>query len=189
MKLRKDLGKILVVLMATALVFGALPTLALAKSEALMFKGVEMMVKANEVLKGAVGTIQKGQKMYVQICQDKGCLTDVAKGNQMINDGLKMGGKGLTLLEEGQVQYKKAKGKNLQGAKAGAVKMTEGGKMVQDALNMISDGVKTNNLALEAKNMKSEVIAPSKTIVAGVNSGLTGIKQFLDGQKLFLQNK
>jgi len=49
------------------LVMGALPSLALAKDQALYDKGVEMMEKATVVLEDAVATVKKGKEMYVQI--------------------------------------------------------------------------------------------------------------------------
>ena len=189
MQLKKNAGKVGVAVMLVGIVLWALPTLALAKNEALMYKGIEMMAKASNVMEDAVGTIKKGQGMYVQICQEKGCITDVAQGNKVIDDGVKQAGQGLDLLEEGQKAYKKAKGKNLKAAQAAAQKMIEGGRMVQDSLKVIEDGVKMNNQVLEAKKLASQVEAPTGTILAGVKSGLTGIKQFLEGQKMFLQNK
>jgi hypothetical protein len=59
---------------------------------------------------------------------------------------------------------------------------------VQEALDTIQDGVKMNNEVLRAKNLASDVEAPSRTILKITESGLTGIKQFLDGQKLVLEN-
>jgi hypothetical protein len=145
-KLMKVSGKVFVVLMLTAFVFGTLSTFAVAKDDALMYKGIEMMIKGNEVMKGAVKTIRKGQSMYIQICTDKDCLAHVGQGNKIIDDGLKQGGQGIALLEEGQMQFKKAKqAKNRDAALAGAGKMIEGGRMVQAALNVIADGVKMNN--------------------------------------------
>jgi len=46
-----------------------------------------------------------------------------------------------------------------------------------------------NNDVLRAKNLESQVEAPTRTILKGSESGLTGIKQFLAGQKLVMENK
>ena len=61
--------------------------------------------------------------------------------------------------------------------------------MVQESLNIIQDGVKTNNDVLRAKGLASQVEAPTKTILKGTESGLTAIKQVLNGQKLVMENK
>ena len=190
MKYGRVFGKLLVVLVAAGLVLGVLPSLAMAKNPALYNKGVEMMIKARGVMKTAVDTIHKGQKMYVQICTDKGCAADVAQGNQQIDDGINQARKGMALLDQGQKAYQTGKKKkNAAAAHGGVEKMMEGGKMVQEALNTIEAGVKMNNEVLKAKNLYATIEAPTKTILKGVESGLTGMKQFLDGQKLVMENK
>lgn len=172
------------------LALGALPSPGLAgKRDPLMYKGAEMMVRANKVMKEAVGTIRKGQAMYVQICTGQGCVAEVAQGNQMIEAALQKAGKGMELLDEGQGHYNKSKGKSRAAAVAGVEKMLEGGQMVQNALNEIENGVKMNNDILRARNLGAKVEAPSQTILKGTESGLIGMKQFLDGQKLFLENR
>jgi len=180
----KRLGIIILLASLAALVRGALPSLAVAKTDVLMYKGAEMMVKANKVMQDAVGTIQKGQEMYVQICSDKGCVVEVGKGNQMIDAALKKAGQGMNLMDEGQVQYNQGKGRNRAAAVAGGGKMIAGGRMVQDSLNAIEQGVKMNNDVLRAKNLAAQVEAPTNTILKGTESGLTGMKQFLEGQNL-----
>jgi hypothetical protein len=67
--------------------------------------------------------------------------------------------------------------------------MIEGGRLVQDSLKVIQDGVKMNNDVLRAKNLASQVEAPTNTILKGTESGLTAIKQFMQGQKLVMENK
>ena len=186
----KVLRKVMVGFMVAGLVMGLMPSLASAGNPALHNKGVEMMIKYRDVMKKAVDTIQKGQKMYVQICTDKGCVADVGPGNQKIDEAISQSRKGLALLDQGQKAYQVGKRKkNLTAAHVGVEKMIEGGKMVQDALNVIEEGVKMNNEVLRAKNLASQVEAPTKTILKGTESGLTGIKQFLDGQKLVMENK
>ena len=183
-------GKVMVVLVAAGLVLGVMSSVAVAKNQALYNKGVEMMIKSRDVMKKAVDTIQKGQKMYVQICTDKGCAADVAQGNQKIDEGIQQGRQGLAMLDKGQKAYQIGKKKkNATAAHVGVEKMMEGGKMVQEALNTIEEGVKMNNEVLKAKNMAEAVEAPTKTILKGTESGLTGIKQFLDGQKLVMENR
>jgi hypothetical protein len=182
--------KALVGFLVAGLVMGLMPSLASAGNPALYNKGVEMMIKSRDVMKEAVDTIQKGQKMYMQICTGKGCAADVAQGNQKIDDGINEGRKGLALLDQGQKAYQLGKRKkNLTAAHVGVEKMIEGGRMVQAALNTIEEGVKMNNEVLRAKNLDAQVEAPTKTILKGTESGLTGIKQFLDGQKLVMENK
>ena len=182
--------KVVVGFLVAGLVMGLMPSLASAGNPALYNKGVEMMIKSRDVMKKAVDTIQKGQKMYMQICTGKGCAADVAQGNQKIDDGINEGRKGLALLDQGQKAYQVGKQKkNLTAAHVGVEKMIEGGRMVQEALNVIEEGVKMNNEVLRAKNLAAQVEAPTKTILKGTESGLTGIKQFLDGQKLVMENK
>ena len=182
--------KALVGFLVVGLVMGLMPSLASAGNPALYNKGVEMMIKARDVMKEAVDTIQKGQKMYVQISTDKGFISDIAPGNQKIDEGISQGSKGLALLDQGQKAYQVGKqNKNLTAAHVGVEKMIEGGRMVQAALNTIEEGVKMNNEVLRAKKLESQVEAPTKTILKGTESGLTGIKQFLDGQKLVMENK
>ena len=189
MKCQEVFGKAVVLLLVAGLLMGTLPSLALAKNQALYDKGIETMMEAKDVAKSAVGTIQKGQQMYVQIAQDKGFADDVAQGNQIIDDGLSKARQGVALLDQGQQGYLAAKGKNATAAHAGAEKMIEGARMVQDSLNIIQNGVKMNNDVLRAKNLDSQVEAPTKTILKGTESGLTAIKQFLQGQKLVMENK
>ncbi len=181
-------GKAAAACVLAGFLLGAVPSPALAlKKDPLMYKGAEMMVRANKVMKEAVGTIQKGQAMYVEICTGKGCVAEVAKGNQMIEAALQKADKGMSLLDEGQLQYNGSKGKSRALAVAGVDKMLEGGQLVQAALNEIENGVKMNNDILRAKNLAAQVEAPTKTILKGTESGLIGMKQFLDGQKLFLE--
>lgn len=189
MKHGRALGKSVVILMVAALLMGALPSLAVAKNQALYDKGINMMMEANEAAGGAVGTIKKGQDMYGQIAQEKGFAADVVKGNQIIDDGLNKASQGMALLDQGQKAYLTAKGKDAKAADAGLEKMIQGGKMVQESLNIIQDGVKTNNDVLRAKGLASQVEAPTKTILKGTESGLTAIKQVLNGQKLVMENK
>jgi hypothetical protein len=189
MKSRMVFGKALVVIAAAGLFMGAAPSLALAKDQALVDKGVNMMVDGKNVAKEAVGTIQKGQQMYVQIAQEKGFANDIAQGNQKIDDGVNKARQGVASLDQGQKEYQTAKGKNAKAADAGMEKMIQGGRMVQDALHVIQDGVKMNNDVLRAKNLASQMEAPSNTILKGTESGLVGIGQFLRGQKLVMENK
>ena len=188
MKFRSLDRKVVVVLMVAGLLVGALCTLALAKNQALFDKGIDMMVKAKNVMRDGVGTIQKGQEMYMKIANDKGFANDVVQGNQKIDEGVNQGRQGVALLDQGQKEFQTAKGKNPKVANAGVKKMIEGGRMVQEALNVIQDGVKMNNEVLRAKNLASQVEAPTKTILKGTESALTGVKQFLQGQKLVLEN-
>ena len=189
MKHGRALGKLVVMLMVAGLLMGALPSLALAKNQALYDKGINMMMDGNEVAGSAVATIKKGQDMYFQIAQEKGFAADVVKGNQIIDDGLSKASQGMALLDQGQKDYQNAKGKDAKVADAGMETMIKGGRMVQDALKIIQDGVKTNNDVLRAKGLASQVEAPTKTILKGTESGLTAIKQVLDGQKLVMENK
>jgi len=184
------LRKVVVGFMVAGFVMGLMPSLASAGNPALYNKGVEMMIKSRDVMKKAVDTIQKGQKMYTQICTDKGCVAEVAQGNQKIDEGIKQGRQGLAMLDEGQKGYQLGKNKkNAAAAYAGVEKMMEGGQMVQAALNTIEEGVKNNNEVLRAKNLAEAVEAPTRTILKGTESGLIGMKQFLDGQKLVMENK
>jgi len=188
MKFRSLDRKVVVVLMVAGLLVGALCTLALAKNQALFDKGIDMIVKAKNVMRDGVGTIQKGQEMYMKIANDKGFANDVVQGNQKIDEGVNQGRQGVALLDQGQKEFQTAKGKNPKVANAGVKKMIEGGRMVQEALNVIQDGVKMNNEVLRAKNLASQVEAPTKTILKGTESALTGVKQFLQGQKLVSEN-
>ncbi len=189
MKRKKVLGKAVVVLMAVGLVMGVMSSLALARNQALVNKGIDMMVKAMDAAEEAVGTIQKGQQMYVQIAQEKGFANDVAQGNQKIDDGVNQARQGVGSLAQGQKEYQLAKGKDPKAADAGLQKMIEGANKVQDSLNTIQNGVKMNNDVLRAKGMASQVEAPTNTILKGTESGLTAIKQFHKGQKLYMENK
>ena len=189
MKCRMVFGKAVIMLVVAGLVMGTLPSLALAKNQALYDKGIDTMMEAKDAAKSAVATIQKGQQMYVQIAQEKGFANDVAQGNQKMDEGVSKARQGVALLDQGQQEYLSAKGKNAAAAQAGAEKMIEGARMVQDMLNIVQDGVKMNNDVLRAKNLESQVEAPTKTILKGTESGLTAIKQFLQGQKLVMENK
>lgn len=184
----KGWGKAAAAAVLAVCLLGGLPSPALAlKKDPLMYKGAEMMVRANKVMKEAVGAIQKGQALYVQICKDKGCVAEAAKGNQMIEAALQKADKGISLLEEGQLQYNRSKGKSRALAVAGVDRMLEGGQLVQAALQEIENAVKMNNEILRAKNLAAQAEAPRSTILQGTESGLIGMKQFLDGQKLFLE--
>jgi hypothetical protein len=190
MKNKIVLAKLVLSLMVVGLLTGIMPLPALAKNKALYNKGVEMMAQGKTVAKRGVATIRKGQEMYVKIAQEKGFSSDVTAGNQQIETGLAKAREGVGYLDLGQKQYQKAKkGKNQQAANAGLEKMMQGGNMVQDALKVIQEGVKMNNDVLRAKNLESQVEAPTRTILKGSESGLTGIKQFLKGQKLVMENK
>jgi hypothetical protein len=189
MKYGRFFGKAVVMIMVASLIMGALPSFALARNQALVDKGVEMMVKAKDAGKKAVGTIQKGQQMYVKMAQEKGFANDVAQGNQKIDDGVNQARQGFASLDQGQKEYKLAKGKDPAAANAGMEKMMEGGRMVQDSLNVIQEGVKMNNDVLRAKGLASQMEAPSVTILKGTESGLTAMKQFLKGQKLVMENR
>jgi hypothetical protein len=188
MKYGMCFGKTVVMLMVAGLLMAVLPSLTFAKSKAQYDKGIQMMVKAKDAAKKAVGTIQKGQQMYVQIAQEKGFANDIAQGNQKIDDGVNQARQGVASLDQGQKEYQLAKGKDPKAADAGVQKMIEGGRMVQESLNVIQDGVKMNNDVLRAKGLASQVEAPTKTILKGTESGLTAIKQFLKGQKLVKEN-
>jgi hypothetical protein len=109
-------------------------------------------------------------------------------GHQKIDYGLNEGRQGLTLLVKGQKQYQIGTRRSAKLAHAGVERMIQGGRMVQEALDTIQDGVKMNNEVLRAKNLASDVEEPSRTILKITESGLTGIKQFLDRQKLVLEN-
>lgn len=189
MKYRMVLAKTGVALTVVGLLTGIMSLPALAKSKALYNKGVEMMAQGKKVAKSGVATIRKGQDMYVKIAQEKGFTSDVAQGNEKIESGLSQARQGVSYLDLGQKQYKTARGKNPQAANAGLEKMMKGGNMVQDALKVIQEGVKMNNDVLRAKNLESQVEAPTRTILKGSESGLTGIKQFLKGQRLVMENK
>jgi hypothetical protein len=184
-----NLKKALLVLVAVALVFTAVPAMA-AKNPELFGKGIDMMLKAREVMKGGVDTVEKGMGQYVQICTDKGCLPDVNAGNQTISDGLKMAKQGMALLDQGQSEYKVCvANRNLEGQYRCLDTFVEGGRMVQDGLKSMETGMKSNNAALRAKGLDKDTSAPSTMINKGVSSGLTGMQQFLDGQKLALANR
>lgn len=189
MKCRMVLGKALIVFVVAGLVMGAVPSLALAANQALVDKGINMMWDGVDGAKAAVGTIQKGQQMYVQIAQEKGFVSDIAPGNQKIDDGVNKARQGVASLDQGQKEYQTAKGKDAKAADAGVQTMIEGGRMVQESLNVIQDGVKMNNDVLRAKGLTSQVEAPTNTILKGTESGLTAIKQFVKGQKLYMENK
>jgi hypothetical protein len=188
MKLRSLDRKVVVVLMVAGLLVGALCTLALAKNQTLFDKGIDMMVRAKNVMRDGVGTIQKGQEMYVKIAQEQGFADDVAQGNQKIDEGVNQGREGVALLDQGQKEYQTVKGKNPKAADAAVKKMLEGGTKVQDALKVIKEGVKMNNDVLRAKNPASQMEAPTRTILKGTQSALTGVKQFVKGQKLVSEN-
>jgi hypothetical protein len=181
--------KALLVLVAVDLVFTAVPAMA-AKNPELFGKGIDMMLKARDVMKGGIDTVEKGMGQYVQICTDKGCLPDVNAGNTTITDGLKMAKQGMGLLDQGQQEYKVCvANRNLEGQFRCLDTFVEGGRMVQDGLKSMEAGMKNNNAALRAKGLDKDTSAPSTMINKGVESGLTGMKQFLDGQKLALANR
>jgi hypothetical protein len=181
-------GKAMIMLMVAVMVMGGISSLAWARNQALFDKGINMMVDAKNVLSDAIDTIDKGQKMYQQIAQEKGFANEVAPGSQKIDEGQSEAHQGVALIMQGQKEYEIAKGKSPKAAKEAAKKMIEGGRMVQEALNGIQEGVKMNNDVLRAKNLASEVEAPTKTILKGTESGLTGTKQFVQGQKLVMDN-
>jgi len=188
MKLAKNLGKCVIALVAVALIFGTVP--AKAANLELFQKGVEMMIKSNDMLREAVKTVEGGQAMYVQICTDKGCLPEVTKGNQVITDAMQEAKKGMALLDQGQQEYKVCVAdRRLEGMYRCLDTFVEGGRMVQDSLRKMESGVKANNDALRAKNLDAFVEAPTKTILKGTESGLTAMKLFLDGQKIALENR
>jgi uncharacterized phage infection (PIP) family protein YhgE len=189
MQYKMVLAKTVVALMVVGLLAGIMSSPALAKNKALYNKGVTMMAQGKEVAKQGVATIRRGQDMYVKIAQEKGFASDVAQGNQKIEAGLSQARQGVSYLNVGQKQYQTSKRKNPKVANTGLEKMMEGGNMVQDALKVIQEGVKMNNDVLRAKNLESQVEAPTRTILKGSESGLTGIKQFLAGQKLVMENK
>jgi hypothetical protein len=189
MNLVKNLGKCVIVLVAVALVFTAVPASA-AKDPTLFAKGIDMMLKAKDVMKGGVDTVEKGMGQYVQICTDKGCLPDVNAGNQTITQGLQQAKQGMALLDQGQQEYKICvANRNLEGQYRCLDTFVEGGRMVQDGLKGMETGMRNNNAALRAKGLDKDTSAPSTMINKGVESGLTGMKQFMDGQKLALANK
>jgi hypothetical protein len=80
---------------------------------------------------------------------------------------------GVASLDQGQKEYQTAKGKDPKAADAGVQKMIEGGRMVQESLKVIQDGVKMNNDVLRAKGLASQVEAPTKTILIQSCSLLT----------------
>lgn len=189
MKYKMVLAKTMVALMVVGLLFGIISSPALAKNKALYNKGVQMMAQGKDVAKKGVVTIRKGQEMYVKIAQEKGFASDVAQGNQKIEDGLSQARQGVSYLDLGQKQYQTSKGKKPKDADAGLQKMVEGANMVQDSLKVIQEGVKMNNDVLRAKNLESQIEAPTGMILKGSESGLTGIKQFLKGQRIIMENK
>lgn len=189
MKLVKNFGKCALILVAAVLVFSAVPASA-AKDPALFAKGIDMMLKAKETMAAGVATVEKGMSQYVQICTDKGCLPDVDKGNKIINDGLKVAKQGMALLDQGQQEYKVCvANRNLEGQYRCLDTFVEGGRMVQDGLKGIEDGMRANNAALRAKGLDKDTSAPSTMVTQGTSSALTGAKAFLDGQKLALENR
>jgi hypothetical protein len=189
MKLVKNFGKCAFILVAVALVFSAVPASA-AKDPALFAKGVQMMLDARETMRGGIATIEKGMAQYVQICTDKACLPDVNAGNATITSGLDMAKKGMALLDQGQQEWKVCvANRNLEGQYRCLDTFVEGGRMVQDGLKSIEDGMKNNNAALRAKGLDKDTSAPSTMVNQGTSSALTGAKLFLDGQKLALANR
>lgn len=184
-----NLKKGLLLLVAVALVFTAASAMA-AKNPELFGKGIEMMLKAREAMRGGVETVEKGMGQYVQICTDKGCLPDVNAGNTTISDSLKMAKQGMALLDQGQQEYKVCvANRNLEGQYKCLDTFVEGGRMVQDGLKGMETGMRNNNAALRAKGLDKDTSAPSTMINKGVSSGLTGMQQFLDGQKLAMANR
>jgi molybdopterin-binding protein len=185
MKLRKSV----VVFVALALVFSVVPAMA-AKNIDLFEKGINMMLSARDTMKGGVDTVEKGMAQYVQICTGKGCLTDVDKGNEVINKGLAQAKQGMALLDQGQKEFQVCKAnRNLEGEYRCLDTFVEGGRMVQDGLKSIEGGMRSNNDALRAKGLDKDTSAPSTMVNKGVESGLTGMKAFLAGQKLAMENR
>ena len=192
MKLVKKLGKCAVVLVALALVFSALPALAqkAPKSPELFAQGIKMMLNAKETMKSGVDTVEKGMGQYVQICTDKGCLPDVNAGNTTINSGLQNAKQGMGLLDQGQKEFQVCQAnRNLEGQYRCLDTFVEGGRVVQDGLKSMENGMRNNNAALRAKGLDKDTSAPSTMINKGVESGLTGMKLFLHGQKLAMDNR
>jgi hypothetical protein len=188
MKLMKNFGKCVLVLAAVAMVFGAVS--AQAKSIQLFEKGVDMMLKSKDTIKGGMDTIEKGMGQYVQICTDKGCLTDVNTGNDSIKQGMAQGKQGMALLDQGQKEFQVCKAnRNLEGEYRCLDTFTEGGRLVQDGLKTIEGGMRSNNAALRAKGLDKDTSAPSTMINKGVESALVGMREFLNGQRLALENR
>jgi hypothetical protein len=184
-----NLKKCAVVFVALALVFSAAPAMA-AKNVQLFEKGIDMMLKAKDTMKGGIDTVEKGMAQYVQICTGKGCLTDVDKGNEVINKGLAQAKQGMALLDQGQKEFQVCKtNRNLEGEYRCLDTFVEGGRMVQDGLKSIESGMRSNNDALRAKGLDKDTSAPSTMVNKGVEMGLTGAKAFLDGQKLAMENR
>jgi uncharacterized phage infection (PIP) family protein YhgE len=181
-------GKLLVMFVAVALVFTALP--AAAKDLTLFAKGIDMMLKARPVMQDGINTVEKGMSQYVQICTGKGCLPDVNAGNSTINSGLQQAKQGMALLDQGQKEFSVCQAnRNLEGQYRCLDTFVEGGRMVQDGLKSIEAGMRNNNAALRAKGLDKDTSAPSTMVNKGVESGLIGVKQFMDGQKLALANR
>jgi hypothetical protein len=182
-------GKLVVMLVAVALVFCAVPAMA-AKNLQLFEKGIDMMLKAKEMMRGGIETVDKGMAQYVQICTGKGCLTDVNQGNDVINKGLTQAKQGMGLLDQGGKEFQVCKAnRNLEGEYRCLDTFVEGGRMVQDGLQSIEKGMLSNNNALRAKGLDKDTSAPSTMVNKGVEMGLTGAKSFMAGQKLALENR
>jgi uncharacterized phage infection (PIP) family protein YhgE len=188
MKLVKNFGKCAVMLVAVVLVFSAVP--AMAKSIELFGKGIDMMLKARPVMQNGVDTIEKGMAQYVQICTGKGCLGDVNQGNDVINKGVQQAKQGMALLDQGQKEFQVCKAdRNLEGQYRCLDTFVEGGRLVQEGLQSIQNGMVSNNNALRAKGLDKDTSAPSTMVNKGAEMGLTGLRQFLAGQKLALENR
>jgi uncharacterized phage infection (PIP) family protein YhgE len=188
MKLVKNLGKCAAIFVAVALVFSAVPVMA--KNMQLFEKGIQTMLNARDTMRSSIATIEKGMAQYVQICTGKGCLADVNTGNEVINKGLQQAKQGMALLDQGQKEFQVCKAnRNLEGEYRCLDTFVEGGRMVQDGLQSIQNGMVSNNNALRAKGLDKDTSAPSTMINKGAESGLTGMKQFLAGQKLAMENR
>jgi len=181
-------GKLLVMLVAVALVFTAVPSAA--KDPVQFGKGIDMMIKARPVMQNGIDTVEKGMAQYVQICTGKGCLPDVNAGNTTINSGLQQAKQGMGLLDQGQKEFQVCQAnRDLEGQYRCLDTFVEGGRMVQDGLKSIESGMKNNNDALRAKGLDRDTSAPSTMVNKGVESGLIGMRQFMEGQKLALANR
>ncbi len=153
-------GKLVVMLVAVALVFSAVPVMA-AKSLQLFEKGVEMMLNGREMMRSGIATVDQGMAQYVQICTGKGCLQDVNQGNDVINKGLQQAKQGLALLDQGGKEFQVCKAnRNLEGEYRCLDTFVEGGRMVQDGLKSIEEGMMSNNDALRAKGLDKDTSAP-----------------------------
>ena len=182
-------GKLVVMLVAVALVFSVVPAMA-AKNLQLFEKGINMMLTARETMRSGIATVEQGMAQYVQICTGKGCLADVNQGNDVINKGLSQAKQGMALLDQGGKEFQVCKAnRNLEGEYRCLDTFVEGGRMVQDGLQSIEKGMLSNNAALRAKGLDKDTSAPSTMVNKGVESGLIGAKAFMQGQKLALENR